>query len=361
VLYYWYRNILEKKVAKKKNTKIENGTLDLTIAQIEKNFGKGAVMRMSETSEVDATIQSIPTGSIGLDLALGIGGLPRGRIVEIFGAESAGKSTLALSCLAQAQKNGGQAAYIDVEHAMDPSYAMKIGVNNQELLISQPNSAEEALEITDHLVSSGALDIIVIDSVAALVPRSELEGEMGDYHIGAQARLMSQALRKLTATVHKTNTTCVFINQLREKVGVIFGSPEVTPGGRALKFYSSVRIDLRRSESIKIGEELVGNKVRARVVKNKVAAPFKKAEIEILYNEGISKEGELLDIGVSNNIVEKNGSFYSFEGERLGQGRESCRKFLKNNPEICKKIENLIMNPIEIELPDNLDNSEALG
>ena len=348
-------------MAKKKNTKIENGTLDLTIAQIEKNFGKGAVMRMSETSEVDKTIQSISTGSLGLDIALGIGGLPRGRIVEIFGAESAGKSTLALSCLAQAQKNGGQAAYIDVEHAMDPNYAKKIGVNNQELLISQPNSAEEALEITDHLVSSGALDIIVIDSVAALVPRSELEGEMGDYHIGAQARLMSQALRKLTATVHKTNTTCVFINQLREKVGVIFGSPEVTPGGRALKFYSSVRIDLRRGESIKIGEELVGNKIRVRVVKNKVAAPFKKAEIEILYNEGISKEGEVLDIGVSSNVVEKNGAFYSFEGERLGQGRESVRKFLKNNQEICKKIENLIMNPIDIEITDNLDNSEALG
>lgn len=348
-------------MAKKKNTKIENGTLDLTIAQIEKNFGKGAVMRMSETSGVDKTIQSISTGSLGLDIALGIGGLPRGRIVEIFGAESAGKSTLALSCLAQAQKNGGQAAYIDVEHAMDPNYAKKIGVNNQELLISQPNSAEEALEITDHLVSSGALDIIVIDSVAALVPRSELEGEMGDYHIGAQARLMSQALRKLTATVHKTNTTCVFINQLREKVGVIFGSPEVTPGGRALKFYSSVRIDLRRGESIKIGEELVGNKIRVRVVKNKVAAPFKKAEIEILYNEGISKEGEVLDIGVSSNVVEKNGSFYSFEGERLGQGRESVRKFLKNNQEICKKIENLIMNPIDIEITDNLDNSEALG
>ena len=348
-------------MARKKSNKIENGTLDLTIEQIEKNFGKGAVMRMSDQSEIDANIQVIPTGSIGLDIALGIGGLPRGRIVEIFGAESAGKSTLALSCLAQAQKKGGQAAYIDVEHAMDPSYAKKIGVNNQELLISQPNSAEEALEITDHLVNSGALDIIVIDSVAALVPRAELEGEMGDYHIGAQARLMSQALRKLTATVHKTNTTCVFINQLREKVGVIFGSPEVTPGGRALKFYSSVRIDLRRSESIKIGEELVGNKVRVRVVKNKVAPPFKKSEIEILYNEGISKEGELLDIGVEKNIVEKSGSFYSFEGERLGQGRESVRKFLKNNPQISQKIEDLIMNPTNSEVAESQDNSEALG
>ena len=233
-------------MARKKTQKKENGTIELTIEQIEKSFGKGAVMRMSESSEIDESIQSISTGSIGLDIALGIGGLPRGRIVEIFGAESAGKSTLALSCIAQAQKNGGQAAYIDVEHAMDPSYASKIGVNNQELLISQPNSAEEALEITDHLVRSGALDIIVVDSVAALVPNAELEGEMGDYHIGAQARLMSQALRKLTSTIHKTNTTCVFINQLREKVGVIFGSPEVTPGGRALKFYSSVRIDLRR-------------------------------------------------------------------------------------------------------------------
>ncbi|MQF85669.1 MAG: recombinase RecA [SAR202 cluster bacterium] len=334
-------------MANKKTVKTENKTIELTIEQIEKSFGKGAVMRMNESGDMAENIQAISTGSIGLDLALGIGGVPRGRIVEIFGAESAGKSTLALSCLAQAQKNGGQAAYIDVEHAMDPSYAQKIGVNNKELLISQPNSAEEALEITDHLVASGALDIIVVDSVAALVPRAELEGEMGDYHIGAQARLMSQALRKLTATIHKTNTTCIFINQLREKVGVIFGSPEVTPGGRALKFYSSVRIDLRRSESIKVGEDLIGNKVRVRVVKNKVAPPFKKAELEILYNEGISKEAELLDIGVIKNIVEKNGSFYSFEGERLGQGRESVRKFLKNNPEISDKIEDLIMNPSE--------------
>ena len=334
-------------MANKKTLKTENKTIELTIEQIEKSFGKGAVMRMNESGDFAENIQSISTGSIGLDLALGIGGVPRGRIVEIFGAESAGKSTLALSCLAQAQKNGGQAAYIDVEHAMDPSYAQKIGVNNKELLISQPNSAEEALEITDHLVGSGALDIIVIDSVAALVPRAELEGEMGDYHIGAQARLMSQALRKLTATVHKTNTTCIFINQLREKVGVIFGSPEVTPGGRALKFYSSVRIDLRRSESIKIGEELIGNKVRVRVVKNKVAPPFKKAEIEILYDEGISKEAELIDIGVMKNIIEKSGSFYSFEGERLGQGRESVRKFLKNNEELTKKIEDLVLNPKE--------------
>ncbi len=334
-------------MANKKTVKTENKAIELTIEQIEKSFGKGAVMRMNESTDGSEKIQSISTGSMGLDLALGIGGVPRGRIVEIFGAESAGKSTLALSCLAQAQKNGGQAAYIDVEHAMDPSYAQKIGVNNKELLISQPNSAEEALEITDHLVASGALDIIVVDSVAALVPRAELEGEMGDYHIGAQARLMSQALRKLTATVHKTNTTCIFINQLREKVGVIFGSPEVTPGGRALKFYSSVRIDLRRSESIKIGEELIGNKVRVRVVKNKVAPPFKKAELEILYNEGISKEAEILDIGVTKNIIEKSGSFYSFEGERLGQGRESVRKFLKNNEEISNKIEDLILNPIE--------------
>ena len=334
-------------MANKKTVKTENKAIELTIEQIEKSFGKGAVMRMNESANGSENIQAISTGSMGLDQALGIGGVPRGRIVEIFGAESAGKSTLALSCLAQAQKNGGQAAYIDVEHAMDPNYAQKIGVNNKELLISQPNSAEEALEITDHLVGSGALDIIVVDSVAALVPRAELEGEMGDFHIGAQARLMSQALRKLTATVHKTNTTCIFINQLREKVGVIFGSPEVTPGGRALKFYSSVRIDLRRSESIKIGEELIGNKVKVRVVKNKVAPPFKKAELEILYNEGISKEAELLDIGVEKNIVEKSGSFYSFEGERLGQGREAVRKFLKANEEISNKIENLILNPVE--------------
>lgn len=342
-------------MANKKTVKTENKTIELTIEQIEKSFGKGAVMRMNESMNGSENIQAISTGSIGLDLALGIGGVPRGRIVEIFGAESAGKSTLALSCLAQAQKNGGQAAYIDVEHAMDPSYAQKIGVNNKELLISQPNSAEEALEITDHLVASGALDIIVIDSVAALVPRAELEGEMGDFHIGAQARLMSQALRKLTATVHKTNTTCIFINQLREKVGVIFGSPEVTPGGRALKFYSSVRIDLRRSESIKIGEELIGNKVRVRVVKNKVAPPFKKTELEILYNEGISKEAELLDLGVIKNIIEKSGSFYSFEGERLGQGRESVRKFLKNNEEISNKIEDLVLNPVE----DSINEEET--
>tara|TARA_Y100000768_G_scaffold329343_1_gene267646 strand:- start:17221 stop:18273 length:1053 start_codon:yes stop_codon:yes gene_type:complete len=342
-----YEHLGDIKVANKKTVKTENKAIELTIEQIEKSFGKGAVMRMNESANGSESIQAISTGSMGLDQALGIGGVPRGRIVEIFGAESAGKSTLALSCLAQAQKNGGQAAYIDVEHAMDPSYAQKIGVNNKELLISQPNSAEEALEITDHLVASGALDIIVVDSVAALVPRAELEGEMGDFHIGAQARLMSQALRKLTATVHKTNTTCIFINQLREKVGVIFGSPEVTPGGRALKFYSSVRIDLRRSESIKIGEELIGNKVKVRVVKNKVAPPFKKAELEILYNEGISKEAELLDIGVEKNIVEKSGSFYSFEGERLGQGREAVRKFLKANEEISNKIENLILNPAE--------------
>ena len=349
-----------RKKTDKKNIK-KNQTIDITIEQIEKNFGKGSVMRMGENPIVDSNIQSISTGSMGLDIALGVGGLPRGRIVEIFGAESAGKSTLAMSCIAEAQKTGGQAAYIDVEHAMDPGYAKKIGVNTQELLISQPNSAEEALEITDYLVRSGALDIVVLDSVAALVPNAELEGEMGDYHIGAQARLMSQALRKLTGTIHKTNTTCVFINQLREKIGVMFGSPETTPGGRALKFYSSVRIDLRRSESLKVGEELVGNKVRARVVKNKVAPPFKKTELEILYNEGISKEGEILDLGVTKNILEKNGSFYSFEGERLGQGRDAVRKFLKNNPDLTKKIESLILNPPEENSTIETNIMEASG
>ena len=332
-------------------------TLDLAITQIEKQYGKGSIMKLNE--EVVVECNGISTGSISLDAAVGIGGVPRGRIVEIYGPESSGKTTLTLHIIAQAQKNDGVAAFIDAEHAFDPSYAKKLGVDFESLYFSQPDNGEQALEIADILVRSGTLDVIVIDSVAALVPKAELEGDMGDSHMGLQARLMSQALRKLTSTIHKTNTTCVFINQLREKVGVIFGSPEVTPGGRALKFYSSVRIDLRRSESLKIGEELVGNKVRVRVVKNKVAPPFKKSEIEILYNEGISKEGELLDIGVSRNIVEKNGSFYSFKGERLGQGRESVRKFLKNNQEISNEIEDLIMNPpTEIE-DESLDILEA--
>ncbi len=316
-------------------------SLELALAQIEKQFGRGAIMRMSE-SNTDKDIGAVPTGSIALDLALGIGGLPRGRIVEVFGAESAGKSTLALSSIAEAQRMGGSAAYIDVEHAMDPTYARAIGVDVEKLLISQPDSAEQALEITDYLVRSGALDIVVVDSVAALVPLSELEGEMGDSHIGLQARLMSQALRKLTGTIHKTQTVALFINQLREKVGVIFGSPEVTPGGRALKFYSSVRIDLRRSESIKVGQDIIGNRIRARVVKNKVAPPFRKTEFEILFKEGISKEGGLLDLGVEMGILKKSGSFFSYGDTRLGQGREAARVFLRENTDIRDQVEQQI-------------------
>jgi recombination protein RecA len=295
-------------------------------------------MRLGD-SNLDKSVKSIPTGSIALDIALGIGGLPRGRIVEIFGAESAGKTTLAMSAIAEAQAAGGQAAFIDVEHALDPTYARILGVDVDKLLVSQPDSAEQALEITEYLIRSGALDIIVIDSVAALVPSAEIEGNMGDMQIGLQARIMSQALRKLTGIIHKTDTVCVFINQLREKVGVVFGSPEVTPGGRALKFYSSVRIDLRRIEAVKVGQDIIGNRIRARVVKNKVAPPFRKAEIEILFDSGISKEGSLLDLGVEDGIVKKSGSFYSYGETRLGQGREASRKFLKTNTDIRDQIE----------------------
>jgi recombination protein RecA len=316
-------------------------TLELALAQIEKAFGRGAVMRLGE-SNLDTTIKSIPTGSIALDLALGVGGLPRGRIIEIFGAESAGKTTLAMSAVAEAQAAGGQAAFIDVEHAMDPSYARLLGVDVDKLLISQPDSAEQALEITEYLIRSGALDIIVLDSVAALVPQAELEGDMGEMQIGLQARIMSKALRKLTGVIHKTDTVCIFINQLREKVGVVFGSPEVTPGGRALKFYSSVRIDLRRVEAVKVGQDIIGNRIRARVVKNKVAPPFRKAEMEIMFDSGISKEGSLLDLGVEEGIVKKSGSFYSYGETRLGQGREASRKFLKTNTDIRDQIEAMI-------------------
>ena len=313
-------------------------TLELALAQIEKAFGRGAVMRLGESGAL-SKIKSIPTGSLALDLALGVGGLPRGRIIEIFGAESAGKSTLAMSVIAEAQAAGGQAAFIDVEHAMDPTYARVLGVDIDKLLISQPDSAEQALEITEYLIRSGALDIIVLDSVAALVPLAELEGDMGDMQIGLQARIMSKALRKLTGVIHKTDTVCIFINQLREKVGVVFGSPEVTPGGRALKFYSSVRIDLRRVEAIKLGQEIIGNRVRARVVKNKVAPPFRKAEIEILFDSGISKEGSLIDLGTENGTIKKSGSFYSYGDVRLGQGREATRQFLKANTDIRDQIE----------------------
>tara|TARA_A100001037_G_scaffold56465_2_gene48684 strand:+ start:11123 stop:12157 length:1035 start_codon:yes stop_codon:yes gene_type:complete len=335
-------------IIKPMNEKEKDNTLEIALAQIEKSFGKGAVMRLGDQGNSEQ-IQSIPTGSLTLDTALGIGGLPRGRIIEIFGAESAGKSTLAMSVVAEAQRMGGQAAFIDIEHAMDPNYAKKIGVDTDKLLISQPDSAEQALEITEYLIRSGALDIIVVDSVAALVPTAEIEGNMSDMQVGLQARLMSKALRKLTSIIHKTDTVCIFINQLREKVGVIFGNPETTPGGRALKFYSSVRIDLRKTEAIKVGTEIIGNRVRARVVKNKVAAPFKKAEMEILYDSGISKEGSIIDIGTEKDIIRKSGAFYSYRDTRLGQGRESARIFLRDNMKIRNEIEDAIRNSEEVE------------
>ncbi|MDY6906785.1 MAG: recombinase RecA [Chloroflexota bacterium] len=312
--------------------------LELAIGQIEKQFGKGAIMKLGEVSDRMA-VDCIPTGALALDFALGVGGIPRGRITEVFGPEMAGKSTLALHIIAEVQGRGGTAAYIDVEHALDPSYAANCGVKVDQLLISQPDTGEQALEIAEALVRSGAVDVVVIDSVAALVPRAELEGDMGDAHVGLQARLMSQALRKLTAAIHRSRTSVVFINQLREKVGVFFGNPEVTPGGRALKFYSSVRIDLRRVEAIKVGSETVGSRVRARVVKNKVAPPFKSAEFDIMFDRGISKEGNILDLGVESGVVKKNGAFYSYGETRLGQGRESAKHFLRENRDIAEGIE----------------------
>ena len=310
--------------------------LEMALGQIEKQFGKGSIMRLGERGNVG--VEAIPTGALALDLALGIGGLPRGRIVEIFGPESSGKSTLAMHVVAEAQRNGGVCAYIDAEHAMDPVYAPAIGVNVDDLLISQPDTGEQALEIADMLIRSGALDVLVIDSVAALVPRAEIEGEMGDSHMGLQARLMSQALRKLTGNLNKSRTICIFINQLREKIGVMFGSPETTPGGRALKFYSSVRLDIRRIESIKDGAEVVGNRVRVKVVKNKTAPPFKQAEFDIMYGKGISREGSLLDVAVDLGIVKKSGAWFTYEGEQLGQGRENVKTFLAENVDMMVEI-----------------------
>jgi recombination protein RecA len=310
--------------------------LEMAMGQIEKQFGKGAIMRMGENTHMQ--IESISTGALSLDLALGIGGLPRGRIVELFGPESSGKSTLAMHVVAEAQRNGGICAYIDAEHAMDPIYAKAIGVNVDDLLISQPDTGEQALEITDMLIRSGALDIIIIDSVAALTPRAEIEGEMGDTHVGLQARLMSQALRKLTANLNKSNTIAVFINQLREKIGVMFGSPEVTPGGRALKFYASIRLDIRRIESIKDGAEVVGNRTRVKVVKNKCASPFKQCEFDIMYGKGISREGTLLDVATDLGLVRKSGAWYTYEGEQIGQGRENAKAFLAENLELVIEI-----------------------
>src|SRR4051812_37340816 len=330
----------------------------MALGQIEKQFGKGSIMKLGERGHVG--IEAIPTGALALDLALGIGGLPRGRIVEIFGPESSGKSTLATHVVAEAQRNGGVCAYIDAEHALDPVYAAAIGVNVDELYISQPDTGEQALEITDMLIRSGALDVVVIDSVAALVPRAEIEGEMGDSHMGLQARLMSQALRKLTGNLNKSNTCAIFINQLREKIGVMFGSPETTPGGRALKFYSSVRLDIRRVESIKDGAEVVGNRVRVKVAKNKCAPPFRQAEFDIAFGKGISREGSLLDVAVELGIIKKSGAWFTYEGEQLGQGRENVKKFLAENPDLMIEISEKVR--IEAGLTDNgeVDLTEEL-
>ena len=311
--------------------------LDAALSQIERAFGKGSIMRLGQQSNID--IEAISTGSLGIDIALGIGGLPKGRIIEIFGPESSGKTTLALSVIAQAQKKGGTCAFIDAEHALDPSYAKKIGVDIDNLLISQPDAGEQALEIADTLVRSGAIDVLVVDSVAALVPKAELEGEMGDSHMGLQARLMSQALRKLTATVSRSNTLIIFINQIRMKIGVMFGNPETTTGGNALKFYASVRIDIRRTGSIKDKDDVIGSQTRVKIVKNKVAPPFKVVDFDIMYGEGISKTGELIDLGVKAGIVEKAGAWFSYKGEKIGQGRENAKIFLKEHPDIANEIE----------------------
>ncbi|WP_327005715.1 recombinase RecA [Dactylosporangium sp. NBC_01737] len=320
--------------------------LGLALSQIDKQFGKGSVMRLGE--RVIAPMAVIPTGSIALDVALGIGGLPRGRVIEVFGPESSGKTTVALHAIANAQAQGGIAAFIDAEHALDPDYAKNLGVDTDALLVSQPDTGEQALEIVDMLVRSGALDIIVIDSVAALVPRAEIEGEMGDSHVGLQARLMSQALRKITGALNNSGTTAIFINQLREKIGVMFGSPETTTGGRALKFYSSVRLDVRRIESLKDGTDVVGNRTRVKVVKNKVASPFKQAEFDIMYGKGISREGSLIDVGVEQTIIRKAGAWYTYDGDQLGQGKENSRKFLRENPDVAAEIEKKIKEKLGV-------------
>lgn len=337
-------------MAKKKNNKNSNKkdkkkALDLAVDQIEKQFGKGAIMKLGE--DIIEDVPSIPTGAFSLDRALGVGGIPRGRVIEIYGPEASGKTTLALSILAQAQQQDGVAAFIDAEHAFDPTYAQKIGINLDELLVSQPDTGEQGLEIAETLVRSNAVDVVIVDSVAALTPRSEIEGEMGDKNIGLQARLMSQALRKLAGAISKSKTSCIFINQIRMKIGVMFGNPETTPGGRALKFYSSVRIDLRRIGTLKKKDEIVGNRVRAKVVKNKVAPPFRKAEFDIMYDEGISRSGTILDMAVEEDIVEKSGSWYSYDDDKLGQGRENSRIYLKENPKILNEIEKKLRKKLE--------------
>ncbi|HEY5601925.1 MAG TPA: recombinase RecA [Gammaproteobacteria bacterium] len=332
--------------------------LSAALSQIEKQFGKGSVMRMGDAGAV-RDIDVISTGSLGLDIALGIGGLPRGRVVEIYGPESSGKTTLTLQVIAEAQKAGGTAAFVDAEHALDPIYAQKLGVNIDDLLVSQPDTGEQALEITDMLVRSGAVDVVVVDSVAALTPKAEIEGEMGDTHVGLQARLMSQALRKLTANIKRSNTLVIFINQIRIKIGVMFGNPETTSGGNALKFYASVRLDIRRTGSIKKGEEVIGNETRVKVVKNKVAPPFRQAEFDILYGEGISREGEIVTLGVDQGVIEKSGAWYSYNGDRIGQGKDNARQFLKDNPAISAGIEAQIRAKL-LPLKEDIEQAESV-
>jgi len=334
--------------------------LDAALLQIEKQFGKGAVMKLGERTGM--IVEVIPTGALTLDIALGVGGVPKGRVIEIFGPESSGKTTVALHIVAEAQKNGGTAAFIDAEHALDPSYAARIGVNIDELIVSQPDTGEQALEITEALVRSGAVDVIVVDSVAALVPKAEIDGEMGDSHVGLQARLMSQALRKLAGVISKSSTVCIFINQLREKVGIMFGNPETTPGGRALKFYASVRLDVRRTESLRNGNDIIGNHTKVKVVKNKVAPPFKEAEFDIMYGEGISKEGCILDLAVQKELVDKSGSWFSYNGQRIGQGKDNARVFLKENPVIRDELEAKIrasLEPLPEESVVSVDDPET--
>ncbi|ALE05341.1 recombinase RecA [Arthrobacter sp. ERGS1:01] len=331
--------------------------LAAALAQIDKQFGKGSVMRLGD--DVRAPIEVIPTGSIALDVALGIGGLPRGRVVEIYGPESSGKTTVALHAVANAQKGGGIAAFIDAEHALDPDYAAKLGVDVDALLVSQPDTGEQALEIMDMLIGSGSLDVIVIDSVAALVPRAEIEGDMGDSHVGLQARLMSQALRKITGRLSQTKTTAIFINQLREKIGVFFGSPETTTGGKALKFYASIRIDVRRIQTLKEGSDAVGNRTKAKVVKNKMAPPFKIAEFDIIYGQGISREGGIIDMGVEHGIIKKSGSWYTYDGDQLGQGMENSRRFLKDNPELAEELERLIKIKLGVGAAPEVEEEKA--
>lgn len=340
------------------NTLDKDRAVETAMTQIERQFGKGSIMKLGSRPIIEVPV--ISTGSIALDKALGIGGIPRGRVTEIFGPESSGKTTLALHAIAESQKKGGIAAFIDAEHALDISYARKLGVNCDELLVAQPDTGEQALEIADMLVRSGAVDCLVIDSVAALVPRAEIEGEMGDSHMGLQARLMSQALRKLTGTIGKTNTAVIFINQIRMKIGVVFGNPETTTGGNALKFYASVRLDIRRSSSIKEGQDVVGNRTKVRVVKNKMAPPFKEVEFDIMYGEGISKTGEILDIGVESNVVEKSGSWYSYNGERIGQGRENVKKFLLDNQDIFDSMYRKIRQNLGLEKPDPPNGAKAV-